>query len=215
MALTRDGVSSPVFSAAVTNTATFGSERARTFGSVSAETSRLRMALPWITAYALVSYLTGAFFMADTVNYVTDVYNHYRGFNNSLWEFGHLLWRPLGWVLLRTLGPLIKLFAGPDPQIQVTYIFLALNWLAGLACVLLLRACLHRFWLFFVPMRFSITSTQVRRTSPDWHSYFSVSICLQRPLKQALPHGGLSGPPVLWRWPFASGSRTSSLCRGL
>jgi len=103
------------------------------------------MALPWITAYALVSYLTGAFFMADTVNYVTDVYNHYRGFNNSLWEFGHLLWRPLGWVLLRTLGPLIKLFAGPDPQIQVTYIFLALNWLAGLACVLLLRACLHRF----------------------------------------------------------------------
>lgn len=127
------------------NTVPFGSERASNFASVLAKTSRLRIALPWITAYALVSYLTGAFFMADTVDYATDVYSRYRGNTNTLWEFGHLLWRPLGWISLRTLGPLMGLLAGPDPRIQVTYIFVALNWLTGLACILLLRAFLLRF----------------------------------------------------------------------
>ena len=98
-----------------------------------------------MTTYALVSHFTGAFFMADTVDYATDVYSRYLGNKNTLWEFGHLLWRPLGWVFLRTLGPLMGLFAGADPRIQVTYIFVALNWLAGLACVFLLRAFLRRF----------------------------------------------------------------------
>ena len=144
MSLTPDGLSSPLFSAAVANTAPFGGVRARPFASVLSENNRIRIALPWITAYGLLSYLTGAFFMADTVDYADDVYGHYFGLNNTFWEFGHLLWRPLGWVLLRTLSPLLDFFAGRDPRIQVTYIFVALNWLAGLACVLLLRAFLRR-----------------------------------------------------------------------
>ncbi len=127
------------------NTAPPGSDRPSNFASVLAATHRLQVALTWITTYALVSHFTGAFFMADTVDYATDVYSRYLGNKNTLWEFGHLLWRPLGWVFLRTLGPLMGLFAGADPRIQVTYIFVALNWLAGLACVFLLRAFLRRF----------------------------------------------------------------------
>ena len=144
MSLTPDGLSSPLFSAAVANTAPFGGVRARPFASVLSENDRIRIALPWIAAYGLLTYLTGAFFMADTVDYADDVYGRYFGLNNTFWEFGHLLWRPLGWVLLRTLSPLLDFFAGRDPRIQVTYIFVALNWLAGLACVFLLRAFLRR-----------------------------------------------------------------------
>ncbi len=145
MSLTEDSLSAPLFSAAVANTAPFSGESAGPFASALAENSRLRIALPWIAAYTVVSYLTGAFFMADTVDYVADVYGHYYGLNSTFWEFGHLFWRPLGWVLLRALSPLLELFAGRDPHIQVTYIYVALNWLAGLACIFLLRAFLRDF----------------------------------------------------------------------
>jgi len=145
MTPTQDALTAPLLSAATANTAAFRSETASPFSSLLPENSRLRMALPWIAAYTLVSYLTGAFFMADTVDYVADVYSHYVGVGNTLWEFGHLIWRPLGWLLIRTLAPVIAVFAGPDLQIQITYIFVALNWVAGLASVLLLRAFLRRF----------------------------------------------------------------------
>ena len=97
MSLTPDGLSSPLFSAAATHAAPLRVAGARPFTRLLPENSRLRTALPWIAIYTLVSQLTGAFFMADTVDYIADVYRHYSGVNNTLWEFGHLIWRPLGW----------------------------------------------------------------------------------------------------------------------
>ena len=68
MTPTQDAFTAPLLSAAITNTAAFRSEPARPLSSLLPENSRLRTALPWIAAYTLVSYLTGAFFMADTVD---------------------------------------------------------------------------------------------------------------------------------------------------
>ena len=145
MRITTDGVSSALFSAAVINTAPFRSERAKPFGWGLAENSRFRIALPWVALYAVVSRLTGAFFMADTVDYATDVYHRFYGPPRTFWDFGQLIWRPLGWVLFRVFAPAIARFTAPDPWTDVIHILMDLNWLAGLGCVLLLRACLHRF----------------------------------------------------------------------
>jgi hypothetical protein len=130
---------------ATTNSWASGRDTARTLSSAPTETNRLRIALAWTGIYSLLSCLTGAFFMSDTVDYVGAVYGHDLGSNNSLWEFGHLFWRPLGWILLHSVGPWVGSFTGTDRRVEVTYLFVALNWLAGLACVLLLRAVLGRF----------------------------------------------------------------------
>jgi hypothetical protein len=65
-------------------------------------------------------------FMGDTVDYVNDVFE----FGPRSWEFGHLAWVPLG-----TLG-------GGLGREGVLWLFLAVNAVAGVASVLLLRSIL-------------------------------------------------------------------------
>src|SRR5450631_238832 len=118
---------------------------ARSFDSVQTRTSQVQTICWWTAVYALVSYFTGAYFMADTVDYVASVCNHDFGKGNSLFEFGHLFWRPIAWVLLHTAGPLIQSFTGADSKTQLTYLLVSVNWLAGLICILLLLGVLRRF----------------------------------------------------------------------
>jgi hypothetical protein len=113
--------------------------------SAQTRTNELKSAGAWSLAYALVSFCTGAYFMADTVDYVAAVQSYDHGNHGSLWEFGHLFWRPFGWILLHAIEPLTRLVTGIDPTIELTYVFLTVNWVAGLACVLLLRGLLRRF----------------------------------------------------------------------
>jgi hypothetical protein len=93
---------------------------------------RLQLALALVT-YALATWATNAHFMADTADYVDGVLKH-----SEFWEFGHLFWRPLGWLLLEGLGALSAGFAGTNDVVNVTSIFMALNWVAGLASVALM-----------------------------------------------------------------------------
>jgi len=102
-------------------------------------------ALGWTAAYVVLTWSTGAYFMADTVDYVSAVSLHDRGINYVFWDFRHLFWRPLGWVFLHFLSPWLSPAMRSDPRIPVIYIFLALNWAAGLLSVFLLRAFLRRF----------------------------------------------------------------------
>ena len=85
-----------------------------------------------IGAYLLATLVTDAFNLADSVGYAGSVVN------SRLLEFGHLLWRPLGWVLLKVFGPVTSLFVGPDPLANANLIFIALNWVAGLSSVILM-----------------------------------------------------------------------------
>jgi len=129
--------------AAATGRQAFNTDTPTAFVSPSVEWN-LRTGLMWTVAYALVSYFTGAYFMADTVDYAAAASGHEVGTISTFWEFGHLFWRPLGWALLHTLGPWIRYLTGPNPRIEMTHIFIALNWIAGLACILLFRALLPR-----------------------------------------------------------------------
>src|SRR5215472_9093180 len=98
-----------------------------------------------VFVYLLATWFTNAHFQADTTFYLDSIvafeHHHYYEF----WEFGHVLWRPLGWLLMRGTLPLTRPFAGGDLRISALIVLLALNWLAGLAVVLSLAAILRRF----------------------------------------------------------------------
>ncbi|HEX5735904.1 MAG TPA: hypothetical protein VF131_23965, partial [Blastocatellia bacterium] len=85
-----------------------------------------------VGTYILATMFTDAFNLADSVGYAGSVVN------SRLLEFGHLLWRPLGWVLLKVFGPVTTLFVGPDPLANANLILIALNWVAGLSSVVLM-----------------------------------------------------------------------------
>src|SRR5262249_50797939 len=108
--------------------------------------------------YIFATWFTNAHFMADTGGYIVSILaydgvSEYVAENpvvgdfhseNPFWDFGHLLWRPLGLVLYKTLGPLSKFLVGSDPGINVVFLLMALNFVAGLVCVLLLHSLVMR-----------------------------------------------------------------------
>ncbi|HEX8455698.1 MAG TPA: hypothetical protein VF656_00110 [Pyrinomonadaceae bacterium] len=118
-----------------------------------------RSALSWrhvllpVAVYVLATWLTDAFYMGDTSFYGAMVANVAGGRdyqlweatgNYSLWEFGHLLWRPLGVVAFPLLRPLARASVGSDLNPAAVYAMVALNWLAGLACVVLMYQLVRR-----------------------------------------------------------------------
>ncbi len=98
-----------------------------------------------LTVYLVVTLLTAAHFMADTNDYAYAVAAYHAGRYHDFWEFGHLLWVPLGWVLFSAIGPLTRRLLGNDVQTNVIFGFMAINWSAGLLSVWTLRALLGKF----------------------------------------------------------------------
>jgi hypothetical protein len=70
--------------------------------------------------------------MGDTVDYAADALR----FNRQAWEFGHLWWVPLAWA--------VRSLAGVETKTGVVRILMGFNWIAGLACVMLLRGIFSR-----------------------------------------------------------------------
>jgi len=97
-----------------------------------------------LLAYFIASVATRAYFMGDTVDYAHAIAMHLIGRDYYFWEFGHVLWRPLGFLVLRILQPLAAYIAGTDPRLQATVVLLVLSWLAGLLSVLSLYGILNR-----------------------------------------------------------------------
>ena len=107
-----------------------------------------------VIVYLLATILTDAYFMGDTLYYVDAVLLHIHGGNYQIpesgpnylfWEFGHLLWRPLGWLVWPLFRPFTKLFVGDDERSGLILTLMALNWIAGLVSTLTLKALLERF----------------------------------------------------------------------
>ena len=115
-----------------------------------AETNRhkesVRLALVvLILAYTTVWACTGAHFMADTNVYTAAILNHQYGApsvdfrlltSNPFWDFGHILWRPLGWLCFVLGEPVTRFFGHNSERAQVISTLIGLNFLAALACVL-------------------------------------------------------------------------------
>jgi hypothetical protein len=130
-----------------------------------------------VLLYVAAMGVTSAHFMADSGGYVVSILSFagvdefvkenpsvrdYRA-QNSFWDFGHLLWRPLGLLAYKVLSPVSSLVVGPDPALNVYFLLMSLNFLAGLVSVILLYALIQllteRRWIaFFVTACFILSN---------------------------------------------------------
>jgi hypothetical protein len=102
--------------------------------SALAHEGRLRQYGLVAAVYLCAIFITNAHFQGDTLYYVNDILAGTA--SPVFWEFGHLLWRPLGWLLSQSLVAA----TGLDRQAGAAFVLTAINWIAGLSSVLLLRA---------------------------------------------------------------------------
>ena len=138
---------------------------------------RLLAVLLVAALYVAANVFTNAHFMADSGGYVVSILA-YAGVEeyvvenpmsadfrseNSYWDFGHLLWRPLGLLLFKIFRPLSSLVIGPDPASNVMFLLMAVNFIAGLVSLgllyLLIESLTNRRWLaVFVAVCFIFTN---------------------------------------------------------
>ncbi len=107
---------------------------------------RFGTALPILLLVYLTTWaLTGAHFMADTNVYTQAILRHQYGggpvdyhltTSNPFWDFGHLLWRPLGWLCF-SLNSRTHWFANQNQRAEVILTLVGINFLTALACVIL------------------------------------------------------------------------------
>jgi hypothetical protein len=89
-----------------------------------------------LIGFFAVILLTGPHSYSDTNMYAAEIQQAGSVSDASLWDFGHLLWRPAGWLAYRATA------AWLEPRIGASYFvvfppLIAVNLAAGLACVLL------------------------------------------------------------------------------
>jgi 4-amino-4-deoxy-L-arabinose transferase-like glycosyltransferase len=98
----------------------------------------LRGPVPVAAVYVLATLVTYANYLADSADYVESIAARVNGNDHYFWEFGHLYWRPLGWLLYTVFRPLTELVVGTDVRANIFFVLLVLNWIAGLASAVLL-----------------------------------------------------------------------------
>jgi hypothetical protein len=91
----------------------------------------------------------------DTPVYVNDMLRYARGDASAppwvLWEFGHVLWRPLGYFLWKFAHPLLQSWSGNNPVIEITAVLFAVNFVGGIAMTILAFAVSRKLGLELWP----------------------------------------------------------------
>jgi len=105
---------------------------------------RLTAYVPITIAYLLLFLLTAPRYTGDTRWYSIDVseYPHgvAGGIGSRLWEFGHLVWRPLCHEIYTLIQPLLASSFGWSPFLCARMIFVAMSLLSGWLAVCFLQA---------------------------------------------------------------------------
>src|SRR5690242_8963209 len=96
-----------------------------------------------LVAFVLANVFTNAWLMGDTVDYVDSISAHDQGRYLQFWEFGHLLWRPFGWLAFRLTEPVTNILFGDDQRAKITFTLMTINWIGALACVLILASLIR------------------------------------------------------------------------
>jgi hypothetical protein len=85
---------------------------------------------------------------ADTRYYAIDIARFQRGddhgFLNPFWDFGHLLWRPLGWLLLHWFRGLTPYTSAGEETFAATALLGGVSLLSGMVCAVLFYAITSR-----------------------------------------------------------------------
>jgi len=97
---------------------------------------------------AIVLLATRPVELGDTRVYANDIVARLGksplGPANSIWEPGHLFWRPLGWVLESLAGPILSRLTDWTPFMQVSFLLMAVSVLCALTTVVLWHAMVLR-----------------------------------------------------------------------
>ena len=98
--------------------------------------------------YVAVILATHYTYFGDTNAYIANILGFDRdpaANRQAFWDFGHVLWRSLGWLLFRACGGLIPYTRTGETNLSVAVVLIAVNILSGLGTVLLLRSIASRF----------------------------------------------------------------------
>src|SRR6266540_2236324 len=140
--------------------------------SEQAYTRWLRRYGPVVVLYVLATLFTNAYYMGDTRIYVKDIL---EASGYQFWDFGHILWRPLGWLLDLMFRPLTRVIGGDDAQADVALILMAVSWISGLGSVLLVHALARRFcqrgWCIYLVTAACLFANAFLNYSQSGHSY--------------------------------------------
>lgn len=102
---------------------------------------RLRVHGLVILLFAAVAIFTQPYYQGDTLDYVRSVQAHEAGRPSQgidpLWEFGHLLWRPSGWLAAMVVTPF---WPGEPRHLVLTRAFMLISMLAALGTVIVTNA---------------------------------------------------------------------------
>src|SRR5262245_34426618 len=86
---------------------------------------------------ALVLLITRPTFIGDTLLYVHGIDGYRTGALPlaQLFEFGHLLWRPVGFLVSALLGPGLAAAFGWTPALAITAVLIGLSLASGVGTV--------------------------------------------------------------------------------
>lgn len=122
-------------------------------GDGSQSSVRPETAYPVIpTAFALIVYalliaLTRTLDQGDTGIYAGDIVKRLHGPTPEIWEFGHAIWRPLGYLLLRIVSPATARAPEAVAYARATLTLTALSLVGGAVGLVSLIAWLRRIGL--------------------------------------------------------------------
>jgi len=132
--------------------------------------NKLRECFLVALAFSLLLAVTRPVTLSDTPYYAFNIAEHLGkspfGRGNTLWEFGHLLWRPLGWSLATLGGSAFSALTDWTPYMQASASLMLVSLLSSVvnvvvwylmltdwttsrtaALVTLAMACTHPVWL--------------------------------------------------------------------
>lgn len=96
---------------------------------------------------AVIGFSRPANIGSDAFWYVTDIRNtmdHPWTDSPAIWEFAHLLWRPLGRILGAGLSFLARPFVGGDARAEVTLLMISVSVIAAFICCFLVQSAIWR-----------------------------------------------------------------------
>jgi len=124
-------------------------------GSKRDTPSYKRVSFPSVAAvlglFVVLDLATVPGLIGDTLVYVGQMITYSQGGPGAspslLWEFGHLLWRPLGYALWKLAMPLLAWWFAGNPILEITAVLFAINFVFGAILAGLVFAICRRLGL--------------------------------------------------------------------
>ena len=109
--------------------------------------AKSRSLFPLALLYAAILSVTHYVYFGDTTGYVQNIllFDRNPGAGRIvLWDFGHLLWRPLGWLLFRIFGGMVRYTKTGESNLTIAAFLIAVSVVSGLITIMLFKSLAAR-----------------------------------------------------------------------